>query len=166
MDNTVVAALNNLPGFPPSQTFKLGEWLVQIATRPAVLSVGDLPTQDNQDGDARIVVEQAAWYVWVGGSWYSATGGGAVKPRRRVTTNTATLPTDFSLFVDASTGPITVTLTGATGSFFNVKKIDSTRNRVKLLPASGLLDGEPFIELDVRGMSVSVQADDDEWFII
>jgi hypothetical protein len=76
MDSTVVKALNNLPGFPPDEQFKLGDWLVDIAARPAVATVGDLPLAGNEDGDARIVVDEATWYVWAGGSWQVVGGGG------------------------------------------------------------------------------------------
>ena len=80
MDPTVVTALNNLPGFPPAEQFKLGDWLVQIAARPAVATVVDLPLVGNADGDARIVVGEATWYVWAGGAWNAVGGGGGGAP--------------------------------------------------------------------------------------
>jgi len=76
MDSTVVDALNNLPGFPPSQQFKLGDWLVDVSARPSVADVAGLPLTGNQDGDARIVVGEATWYVWAGGAWNKVGGGG------------------------------------------------------------------------------------------
>jgi hypothetical protein len=76
MDSTTVKALNNLPGFPPDEQFKLGDWLVDIAARPSVASVVNLPLVGNEDGDARIVVDEATWYVWAGGSWNAVGSGG------------------------------------------------------------------------------------------
>jgi hypothetical protein len=76
MDSIVVNALNNLPGFPPTQQFKLGDWLVDVAVRPAVADIAALPLTGNQDGDARIVVGEATWYVWVGGAWNEVGSGG------------------------------------------------------------------------------------------
>jgi hypothetical protein len=76
MDSTVVDALNNLPGSPPSQQFKLGDWLVDVSARPSVADVAGLPLTGNQDGDARIVVGEATWYVWAGGAWNKVGGGG------------------------------------------------------------------------------------------
>jgi hypothetical protein len=171
LDSEVVNALNNLPGFPTSQTFKLGDWLVEIATRPAVGSVADLPLHGNQEGDARIVVDQASWYVWVGGSWYGAGSGSGTprsphNPARRVSANTSTLATDFTILVDASSGLVTVTLTGTNGTFYNVKKIDSSMNPVRLRPATGTIDGELFVDLPVRWDCISVHCEGGEWFIV
>jgi len=204
MDSEVVNALNNLPGFPTSQTFKLGDWLVDIATRPAVGSVADLPLQGNQQGDARIVVDQASWYVWVGGSWYGAgalglpdtpvvpgtygdrsnvpqvtidskgrvTSATAVPVAtshnlaRRVSSHTETRASDFTLLVNASEGQVTITLTGTDGTFYNVKKIDSSMNPVRLRPATGTIDGELFVDLPVRWDCISVHCEGGEWFIV
>lgn len=204
LDSEVVNALNNLPGFPTSQTFKLGDWLVEIATRPAVGSVADLPLQGNQEGDARIVVDQASWYVWVRGSWYGAGSGSGLpdttvvpgtygdsahvprvtidskgriteaiavpksphNPARRVSANTATMATDFTILVDASSGLVTVTLTGTNGTFYNVKKIDSSMNPVRMRPATGTIDGELFVDLPVRWDCISVHCEGGEWFIV
>jgi len=208
MDNVVISALNNLPGFPPAQTFKLGDWLVQIATRPAVPTAADLPLTNNGEGDARVVVDQAAWFIWREGSWYAAGGGGGEvaltpavvpgtygdstnvprvtidskgrvtaatavpvispphSPARRVSTDTATVPTDFTLLVNASAGQVTITLTGTNGTFYNVKKIDESLNPVRLRPATGTIDGELFVDLPVRWDCISVHSEGGEWFIV
>lgn len=207
MDNVVVNALNNLPGFPPAQTFKLGDWLVQIATRPAVPTVADLPLVDNGEGDARVVIDQAAWFIWSAGSWYAAGGGGGeVAPTptvvpgtygdrsnvpqvtidakgrvtaatavpvatphntaRRVSSHTETRANDFTLLVNASAGQVIVTLTGIDGTFYNVKKIDSSLNPVRLRPATGTIDGELFVDLPVRWDCISVHCEGGEWFIV
>ena len=85
---------------------------------------------------------------------------------RMVTGDTTTSPADFTILVDASSGPVTVTLYGPDGSFFNIKKTDGTTNKVKLLPSTGYVDGEPFTELFIRGQSASVQSYSGDWHII
>lgn len=124
MDSTVVDALNNLPGFPPSQQFKLGDWLVDVATRPSVNDVAGLPLTGNQNGDARIVVSEATWYVWAGGAWnkVGAGGGGGgaplsaqyivlsadpILPDERVLTGT---PGQVTLTDGGAGGPVTLAL--------------------------------------------------------
>lgn len=124
MDSTVVDALNNLPGFPPSQQFKLGEWLVDVATRPSVNDIAGLPLTGNQDGDARIVVSEATWYVWAGGAWnkVGAGGGGGgaplsaqyivlaadpILPDERVLTGT---PGQVTITDGGAGGPVTLAL--------------------------------------------------------
>lgn len=124
MDSTVVDALNNLPGFPPQQQFKLGDWLVDVATRPSVNDVAGLPLTGNQNGDARIVVSEATWYVWAGGSWHKVGGGGGgggaplsaqyivlsadpILPDERVLTGT---PGQVTLTDGGAGGPVTLAL--------------------------------------------------------
>jgi hypothetical protein len=83
-----------------------------------------------------------------------------------VSANTSTLATDFTILVDASSGLVTVTLTGTNGTFYNVKKIDSSMNPVRLRPATGTIDGELFVDLPVRWDCISVHCEGGEWFIV
>ena len=85
---------------------------------------------------------------------------------RKVTANTTTSLADFTILVDASDGPVTVTLYGNEGSFLNVKKVDSSSNKVKLLPSTGTLDGEAFVELFIQWQSATVQSQSGDWYII
>src|SRR5690606_25231886 len=47
--------------------------------RPPVQTADDLPTSGNQPGDARVVMSEAAIYVWTGAAWQKVTadGGGS-----------------------------------------------------------------------------------------
>jgi len=86
LSSRVVAALNNLPGFPaaPATTtgtpqegqFILGTYLDEVKVRPGVLNLAALPLVGNTLGDVRIVVDEQAWYLWDGGAWVQITGGG------------------------------------------------------------------------------------------
>lgn len=46
--------------------------------KPPVATVGDLPASGNEDGDARVVVQDGEIYVWITalGGWQSSTVGG------------------------------------------------------------------------------------------
>jgi hypothetical protein len=117
MNNDVVTALNNLPGFPPDEDFKLGDWLVAIAVRPAVADVASLPATGNQLGDARIVIAESTWYVWAGGSWVATGGGGGGAPvsaQYIVTSPNGALPNERVLAVAA--GQLTQADGGAGGN--------------------------------------------------
>lgn len=85
---------------------------------------------------------------------------------RRVFSDVSTQLDDFTLLVDATEGPVTVTLQGESSSLFYVKKVDSTANTVKLLPASGTLDGEAFFVLRSQWEAASVQTEGGNWFIM
>lgn len=44
--------------------------------KPPVDTVGDLPTEDNEEGDARIVLSDGTLYYWDGVAWLLISGGG------------------------------------------------------------------------------------------
>jgi hypothetical protein len=92
--------------------------------------------------------------------------GGGSNAIRSVATNTTTLPSDFTILVDASAGEITVTLDGSIGSIFNVKKVDTSPNHVVLVPSAGTVDAKASIILIVQWESATVQKDSGDWFII
>lgn len=80
---------------------------------------------------------------------YQTTGGGTSlvttvfagtgDPPRKVTANTTVLPTDTEIQVDATAGPITVTMCAATALLYQltVRKIDGTANAVAVVAATG-----------------------------
>lgn len=80
----VISALDNLPGFPsaPSSSppaadqFILGTYLAEIAVRPAVAALVNLPLIANTLGDVRFVVALGTWYWWNGAAWLPTAGGG------------------------------------------------------------------------------------------
>ena len=72
---------------------------------------------------------------------------GATTPVRTVTANYTVLLSDATIFVDATAGPITVTLPAAASAIVNgqgqwvrVKKIDTTANAVTIVATGGLID--------------------------
>lgn len=92
--------------------------------------------------------------------------GGGSNAIRSVAADTTTLPSDFTILVDASAGETTVTLDGSIGSVFNMKKVDASSNHVILLPSAGTVDDEVSIKLLIRWESVTVQKGIGNWFII
>lgn len=93
--------------------------------------------------------------------------GQSINGIRMVTGDTtAVFGTDYTILVDASAGPITITLPSIEGAFFNVKKIDSTENFVLISPAVGLLDGSPAQAILEQWQSMSVQSLGLNWFIV
>jgi hypothetical protein len=79
------------------------------------------------------------------------------------------LSTDDTILANASGGAFTVTLTVSgipTGKVFTITKTDSSTNAVTLTPASGTVDGQSSIALALQYMTVSVQFDGTNYWII
>lgn len=75
---------------------------------------------------------------------------GATMPVRTVTANYTVLLSDAVIFVDATAGPVTITLptaasaiVGGQGQRVRVKKIDVTANAVTITATGGQIDGAP-----------------------
>jgi hypothetical protein len=71
-----------------------------------------------------------------------ASGGGQSAPSKTVNSNYTILVSDGTILVDASGGPVSITLptaASANGLIFNIKKIDSSANAVTLV---GIIDGD------------------------
>jgi hypothetical protein len=74
-------------------------------------------------------------------------------------------------FVDASSGSLTLTLadatTSGTGSYFHIKKKDSTNNQVTVSASSGqLIDGQPSQTIFLPYSSLKLVSFDNNWWII
>lgn len=86
-----------------------------------------------------------------------------------VTTQTANYimaVTDEVVLVDATSGPLQVTLAAAVaGRRATVKKVDATANVVTVQPAAGLIDGAAAVNLPAQWDSVSVVSDGTNWFV-
>jgi uncharacterized protein (TIGR02217 family) len=85
------------------------------------------------------------------------------------TANYSVLSTDDTILANASGGAFTVTLTVSgipTGKVFTITKTDSSTNAVTLTPASGTVDGQSSIALALQYMTVSVQFDGTNYWII
>lgn len=81
------------------------------------------------------------------------------------------LPNDaFLVLVDASAGPITVTLQradGFGGKRFCVKKIDASVNAVTIVPIAGqTIDGLTSVELSVEGEEIELISDNENYLSI
>lgn len=72
------------------------------AWKSPVEAIGDLPASGNALGDARVVTDNDAIYVWDGSAWQSASGGGS---------SFTTIQTDSGTSPAASGSSDTLTLT-------------------------------------------------------
>lgn len=86
------------------------------------------------------------------------------------TTSSTTLTLDNNIvLVNASSGPITITLTDATdgATRFDIKKIDSSDNAVTIATQSSqTIDGQSGIIINTQYDSYTVVSNGENWFII
>ncbi len=112
-------------------------------------------------------------YLGVGTSTPNSTmdvRGSVSKAFSVKTTNYTLTDLDYSLFVNANSGSITISLPAAStcaGRVYVVKKIDSSSNNVVLdADGSELIDSISSFTLIVQNQSVTVQSDGSGWWII
>lgn len=77
--------------------------------------------------------------------------------------------TDYTLVVDASAGPVTITLPSAadTSGPYGVKKTDDSVNFVTVAPPSGeTIDRDASFDLECQDESVTVEPDGTNWWIV
>lgn len=92
------------------------------------------------------------------------------RPIRTVTSDYQVLITDSIILVDASSGPVVITLLSAftiVGSPFDIKKIDSTSNEVIIAAQAGeQVEFASSISNDVQGANVSVTSNGVAWYML
>ena len=92
----------------------------------------------------------------------------AVMNADTVAVNTALDSTYNLVLVDASLGPVTITLPAANnyeGHSFHIKKVDATANAVTIVPTGDLIDGAVSQVITAQYDSVSVTSDANDWWI-
>jgi hypothetical protein len=101
--------------------------------------------------------------LW-GGSSGGGGGGNGAFTFQTVTSNTALTSNDRVIFVDASSGPLTITLPDVasvgSGVIYYIKKIDTTANEVTVSAPTNTIDGistktleTPFQDLEIISSS-------------
>jgi hypothetical protein len=101
----VVRQLNNLPGFPRTSDFQLGDWFTDCQVCPAVASVAALPLTDNTSGDIRFVNDVGQFYFWDGTLWATASGKQlAVKTADESVASSTVVQNDDQLYGTVVTG--------------------------------------------------------------
>lgn len=93
-----------------------------------------------------------------------ATGGGQSAPTKTVTTNYTITLSDGTILVDASGGPVNITLPSAASAqslIFNVKKIDSSANVVTLI---GVVDGNTNPEIQFPNQNSEIQSNGSTYY--
>lgn len=92
---------------------------------------------------------------------------------RTVSSDTTLLSDDFTVEVNASGGPVIITLptaasqfdiTTSSGRLYNIKKIDSSGNAVTITPSGAdTIDGLPNIVISAQYVSYMLQSDGTRW---
>lgn len=88
---------------------------------------------------------------------------------RTVTAAYVATDADFTILVDASGAPITVTLpdpSEASGHVLNIKKIDNSDNVVTLSGDGSTIDGSATASIESQWQNLQVQSNGSAWFII
>lgn len=84
--------------------------------------------------------------------------------------NYAILTTDTTIFVNAASAPVTITLptaVGVTGKKYNIKKIDSSANAVTInTTSSQTIDADTSVIINVQYTSMQVISDGSNWFVV
>lgn len=90
-------------------------------------------------------------------------------PITTVSTNTTLTSANFTVLVDATAGPWTITLPAAstvTGHRFNIKKIDAIANVVIDGNGAETIDGAATQTLSVQWATLRIQSNGTAWFVI
>lgn len=129
-------------------------------------SLGDVDTTGVINGNGLRFING----VWIPAVWPTGGGGGSDKEWATLSSNTTLTPVDASVRhkVDASGGPITITLPSAVGLMpteFTLKRVNSGANVVTVSCPSGI-DGSSTYILDMQWESVTVSSDNAQWMVI
>lgn len=102
--------------------------------------------------------------IWDGSGWNPITatptggGSGLVLNSVMVSANYTAINGDY-VEVDATSGPITITIPHANGAFTGVTKTDSSANVVTVVSASGTIDGDPNAQVATQHASATFIGD-------
>jgi hypothetical protein len=101
-------------------------WLDPVAT------AGSLPLVGNQEGDARVVIDEGAVYAWDGSSWVAGGGGGGGDSFGTIQVPAGTNPvadqTNDTLTLESSDSSITITGNSTTDTVNFVVASDGVAN--------------------------------------
>lgn len=113
--------------------------------------------------EAQQNIERNAGDIATGAERLDGIEGAIGTDHRTVTTSTAILDSDSVVYVDASGGPITVTLPALSERRFTIKKIDPTGNGVTI---AGDVDDDTDIVITTPQESVTLGGGNGEWRIL
>lgn len=72
-----------------------------------------------------------------------------------------------TVLIDASSGPINLTLPSPSPiDIINIKRIDGSIYGVRILPPSGTIDGEPYLDINIQNESYQLAADNTNYYIV
>lgn len=134
--------------------FAAGAMMNVFASRPTDLGVHDV-------GFLFFASDTLAISQWNGTAWISFTGGAtpSTLTERTVTASTTIGALDYTIFADATAGPLTVNYDPAplSGRVLNVKKIDSTLNAVTHDGNGHNIEGGATVVVTTPGLSLQTQ---------
>lgn len=99
----------------------------------------------------------------------ATVGAPPVYAVRLVSGNTTLADTDYAVLVDATVGPVTITIptaAGRPGRAFCVKKIDASANAVTIAPTSGQVDGAASKVLTAQWKAAEVVAHGANYYVL
>ena len=103
------------------------------------------------------------------GTWAYTNANTITNPITTKIANYTALVTDYVILVDATAGPLTITLPAVPrgGQQYYIKKIDSTGNTVTILRGgSSLIDGVTQRVISFQWTTYHIQYDGTNWFIL
>jgi hypothetical protein len=103
------------------------------------------------------------------GKWAILGGAGSSTDRMLnvYSVNTTITNLDSVVLVDATSGPVTITLPDSiSGKYFDIKKIDTSANVVTILHPTQTIDGDPSVTLDFAYSSLTIIGDGSDFILI
>jgi hypothetical protein len=83
------------------------------------------------------------------------------------TTNKTLSNIDSVVLVDATSGPLTITLPASViGKYFDIKKVDSSANAVTIATTSGVIDGDATKVLALQNASLTIIGSGTNFYIL
>lgn len=168
-DNGVPLALGTVTFYIPSTTTPKDTWADAngnvLNANPLTLDAAGRAVIWGSGAYRQIVKDSLGNTIWDQETSVS-TVSGDTSPTRSASTNTSLTADDGSLFVDASSGAISVTLplaSSVTNQKFVVKKVDSTSNIVTLV---GSIDGQTNPVLNYPNQDLEFQSNGSVFYAI
>jgi len=107
--------------------------------------------------------------VYNGTEWQNKTAATSVQEIASKAADYTATATDCTLLCDATLADLTITLPAAstvTGRFYNIKKVDGSRNLVTIDATTDTIDGSSTVIITAQWTTITVQSDGSNWWII
>jgi hypothetical protein len=135
-----------------------------FATLPSAVNYNGFTAYTSDDGP--VYSNGVSWVIIGSGGGGGGSGNSTIFTL--VSTNVTLSPTSTSVLVDASSGPVTITLPTAVGdtNIYVIKKKDSSANTVTVNTTSAqTLDAASTQVIGIQNTSISCKSDNTNWWI-